>query len=89
MVCRFCRFDLRTGQPVPAPVGPEGPRREVIVTDVSMSFGSMVGFMVKWAIAAIPAIIILWVIGIALFGFLAAFFGLPHPTLFGMWRRFS
>jgi hypothetical protein len=34
-------------------------RQQVIVTDVRMPFGSMVVFMVKWAIAAIPAFMIL------------------------------
>ena len=29
---------------------------EVVVTDIKMPFGSMVVFMVKWAIATIPAI---------------------------------
>ncbi len=38
-------------------------RQEVIVVDLKMSFWSMVVFMVKWAIAAIPALIILAVIG--------------------------
>jgi hypothetical protein len=36
---------------------------EVVVTDIRMSFPSMVVFMVKWAIATIPAIIILTVVG--------------------------
>lgn len=45
-------------------------KQEVIVTDVQMPFGSMVVFMVKWAIAAIPAVIILFVIGVALAGIL-------------------
>lgn len=36
--------------------------QEVVVTDINMPFGSMVGFMVKWAIAAIPALIILAVL---------------------------
>ena len=31
----------------------------VVVKDIQMGFGSMVVFMVKWAIASIPAIIIL------------------------------
>ena len=31
----------------------------VVVTDIHMSFNSMVWFMVKWAIASIPAVIIL------------------------------
>jgi hypothetical protein len=34
----------------------------VIVTDIRMRFWSMVGFMVKWAIASIPAAIILFLI---------------------------
>jgi hypothetical protein len=34
----------------------------VVVRDIDMPFGSMVGFMVKWAIAAIPAAIILAIV---------------------------
>lgn len=37
-------------------------RQEVVVVDLKMSFWSMVVFMVKWAIASIPALIILAVI---------------------------
>ncbi|WP_301361840.1 hypothetical protein [Stutzerimonas nitrititolerans] len=33
--------------------------RPVVVIDINMSFGAMVRFMVKWAIATIPAAIIL------------------------------
>jgi len=40
-------------------------RQEVTVTDVNMPFGSMVRFMVKWAFAAIPALIILFLVGLA------------------------
>ena len=36
---------------------------EVVITDIKMTFGSMVEFMVKWAIASIPAFIILFLIG--------------------------
>ena len=36
--------------------------QRVIVTDVRMPFFSMIVFMVKWAIAAIPAVIILAVL---------------------------
>ena len=35
---------------------------EVVIKDISMPFGSMVRFMVKWAIASIPATLILGVI---------------------------
>lgn len=44
---------------------PESPR-ETVVTDIRMPFWSMVVFMVKWAIAAIPALILLAVIGLTL-----------------------
>lgn len=43
----------------------------VVVVDVKMSFNSMVWFMVKWVIASIPALIILWLI----FMFVLAGFG--------------
>lgn len=47
-------------------------KREVIVTDIQMPFMSMVIFMVKWAIASIPAIIILVLIGTFVSTFFAA-----------------
>lgn len=34
-------------------------KQEIIVTDIQMPFFSMVIFMIKWAIATIPAAIIL------------------------------
>ncbi len=34
-------------------------QREVVVTDISIPFWSMVVLLVKWALAAIPAVIIL------------------------------
>ena len=37
-------------------------RREVTVTDIKIPFLSMVVLMVKWAIAAIPAVIILMIL---------------------------
>lgn len=45
-------------------------KNEVVITDIKMPFWSMVVFMVKWAIAAIPAIIILSLLGAILIGFL-------------------
>lgn len=35
---------------------------EVIVVDIEMKFWSMVWFMVKWAIASIPAFIIIMIL---------------------------
>jgi hypothetical protein len=51
---------------------------EVVITDVKMPFGSMVLFMVKWAIATIPALILLSVIGSITFGILTAIMGGFH-----------
>lgn len=53
--------------------------QSVVVTDIHMPFGSMVAFMVKWAIAAIPAIVILSVVGFVIstvfFGVIGGIFG--------------
>ena len=47
----------------------------VVVVDIKMGFWSMVIFMVKWAFAAIPAMLIIAVIGAMIFGFLIGFVG--------------
>jgi hypothetical protein len=39
-------------------------RLEVTVTDIRMPFVSMVNFMIKWVIATIPAMILLFFIAI-------------------------
>jgi hypothetical protein len=46
-------------------------RQEVVVTDIKMPFMSMVVFMIKWAIASIPAFMLLSI----LFGIFAMIFG--------------
>ena len=57
-------IDVPSDRPVSASIGAGSTgrvslRHEVVVADVRMSFWSMVIFMVKWAIASIPAAIIL------------------------------
>ena len=47
----------------------------VRVIDINMPFGSMVAFMVKWAIASIPAFIILIIVGAILAGIAGAVMG--------------
>jgi len=47
----------------------------VTVVDIEMPFWSMVVFLVKLAIAAIPAMIILWVLGVFLTLLLGGIFG--------------
>ncbi len=50
-------------------------KREVVVTDIRIPFVSMVILMVKWAVAAIPALFILFIIGGLLTMVLGLIFG--------------
>jgi hypothetical protein len=50
-------------------------QHEVTVTDIKIPFFSMVVLMVKWALAAIPAIIILIAIGAILSAVMQFLFG--------------
>ena len=50
-------------------------RQSVVIADVHMPFMSMVVFMVKWAIAAIPAMIILMFFGFVIASFLGVMAG--------------
>jgi len=47
----------------------------VIVTDIKMPFLSMVDFMVKWAIASIPAFIILAILATLVMGVMGRMMG--------------
>lgn len=47
----------------------------VSISDIKMPFGSMVVLMVKWAIASIPAMIILFIIGSIVTGIFGGLFG--------------
>ena len=49
--------------------------QRVVVVDVNMKFGTMVVFLVKLAIAAIPAAIILTVIGLIFAAVIAGLVG--------------
>lgn len=51
---------------------------EVVVTNIKMPFGSMIVFMVKLAIATIPAMIILSAAGTITFALINFFLGGPH-----------
>jgi hypothetical protein len=56
-----------------------GPDQEVVVRDVKMPFLSMVVFMIKWALAAIPAMLVLVFIAVVatffFWSFVVAMFG--------------
>lgn len=53
----------------------ESPTQRVTVTDVQMPFGSMVVFIFKWAIASIPAMLLLIVVGAAAAGLIGGMMG--------------
>lgn len=55
--------------------------QRVAVTDIRMSFGSMVAFMVMWAFATIPALILIWLIAAASMWLFAAVTGVSPGTL--------
>ncbi|MCL1919767.1 MAG: hypothetical protein FWG50_01615 [Kiritimatiellaeota bacterium] len=44
----------------------EHEKTEVVITDIKIPFWSMVVLIIKWTIAAIPAAIILFLIGLVL-----------------------
>jgi hypothetical protein len=56
-------------------------RQSVVVTDVDMSIAAMCRFMIKWAIASIPALIILWLLMFAATMLLALIFRSAHHLL--------
>ena len=64
-------------------------KREVVVTDVKIPFWSMVVLMVKWAVAAIPALIILILIGAVASMVISAIFGggMHHWEMNRWWLR--
>ncbi|OGA43663.1 MAG: hypothetical protein A3G24_00755 [Betaproteobacteria bacterium RIFCSPLOWO2_12_FULL_62_13] len=59
---------------------------EVVVTDIKIPFWSMVVLMVKWALAAIPAVVILIVIAGATSAVMGALFGGAFNWQWGMGR---
>jgi len=54
---------------------------KVVVTDIKIPFGSMIVLMVKWAVATIPALIILILIGSITFGVINALMGGWHMRM--------
>ncbi|WP_295406857.1 hypothetical protein [uncultured Thiocystis sp.] len=59
---------------------PTEPNTQVTVVDIQMPFWSMVVFLVKVAIASIPAVIILSILGTIFFAIMTALFGVGMHT---------
>jgi len=57
---------------------------KVIVTDIKIPFRSMVVLMVKWAVATLPALIILILIGSITMGIINALMGGGHMRMWWM-----
>jgi hypothetical protein len=57
---------------------------KVVVADIKIPFRSMVVLMVKWAVATIPALIILILIGSIAFGIINALMGGWHMRMWSM-----
>jgi len=49
--------------------------KRVIVVDIKMPFWSMVIFMVKWAVASVPALVILAILFLLVIGLTSGMFG--------------
>jgi hypothetical protein len=57
---------------IEAPDSPKTTPAQVTIVDVNMTIGDMMVFMIKWAIAAIPAAIVLAVLFALVVGILGA-----------------
>jgi hypothetical protein len=52
-----------------------GPVERTVITDIDISFWRMVMIIIKWTLAAIPAMIIIWLIVMAIGAILGTIFG--------------
>lgn len=82
--CADCQTEIssralacpKCGRPHYVPVQPsDKPTEKVTVEDIDMAFFSMVAFMVKWALASIPALFLLYMLYMVVFMFGAALLG--------------
>lgn len=73
------RLDRQEAQQVESAALKSQVAHKVVVTDLDMPFRSMVNFMVKWALAAIPATLILGIFFALAAGFVMSLMGgLPY-----------
>jgi len=52
------------------------PVERIVITDIDIPFGRLVAIFIKWALAAIPATIIVTLILLVIMGVFGAIFGL-------------
>jgi hypothetical protein len=53
-----------------------GPVERTVITDVDIPFWRLVAIIIKWTFAAIPAMIIVWLIIMIIGGVIGSIFGL-------------
>ena len=73
--CRECGEKISEWAATCPHCGIAGRDGGIVITDFRMRFGSLVGLMVKVAVAAIPAAIILAAAGFAVVALMAGIFG--------------
>jgi hypothetical protein len=60
--CPHCRHELKTGEVLERRPVETVPPQRVIITGIQMPFGDMVWFLMKWTLAAIPAVLVVGLI---------------------------
>ncbi len=53
-----------------------GPDQRAVITDIDIPFGRLVAILIKWALAAIPAAIIVWLIMMVIVTVIGSILGL-------------
>ena len=53
-----------------------GPEQRVVITNVDIPFARLVAILIKWALAAIPAAIIVWLIMMVIVTVIGSILGL-------------
>jgi len=71
--------DRKPYSPTSPEIDDSHPLQQVVVRDIHMTFGAMVAFMVKGALASIPALIILVIIFAIVFAIFAGIVGEMMP----------
>lgn len=61
-VSSFAPYCPGCGCPIKSEADRPASQSGIIIDDINMQFGSMVAFMIKWVLASIPALIILFII---------------------------
>jgi hypothetical protein len=70
--CRSCNRETAVMTTQPAYVPPQ----RIVITDIDIPFWRLVGIFIKWALAAIPATIVVTLIIMVIMGIMGMLFGM-------------